>query len=93
MPTNDMVTIPFLLGAIAMAGFVAGLVFLRYYRRTRDRFFLFFAASFWLDALGRIWMAARSVSDDGDAAVYTVRILAFALILLAILDKNWPGRR
>lgn len=36
----------FLAGPIAMASFVAGLVFLRFHRRTSDRLFLFFAASF-----------------------------------------------
>ena len=33
-----------LLGGIAVGSFIAGLFFLRYWRITRDRFFLFFAA-------------------------------------------------
>ena len=35
-----------LLGAISMASLIAGLFFLRFWKDTGDRFFLFFAVSF-----------------------------------------------
>ena len=37
-----------LMGAIAAGWLVAGLFFFRFWRQTRDRFFLWFALSFWL---------------------------------------------
>ncbi|MDC8012811.1 DUF5985 family protein [Tahibacter soli] len=84
--------VDFTTGAIAMASFVAGLVFLRFFRRTRDRIFVFFVAAFWLDAAGRTLEVALRLSDENDALVYLVRLVAYGLILAAILDKNRPRR-
>jgi len=80
--------IEFLLGATAMATAIVGLVFLRFYRRTRDRFFLFFAGAFWLETLGRVWMWQRNPLDENETVVYVIRLIAYGLILAAILDKN-----
>lgn len=82
----------FLHGAIAAAAAIAGLVFLRYFRHTHDRFFLFLTASFWLETAGRIWSVVYLEADD-DASVYVLRAISYALILAAILDKNLPKRR
>lgn len=77
-----------LLGAIAVASFTVGLFFLRYWVSTRDRFFLYFAASFWLEAGNRVAMAAlRSWSEDMPVH-YLLRLLAYTLILVAIWEKN-----
>ena len=43
-----------LTGAIAIGWLLAGLFFFRFWRRTRDRFFLWFALSFWLEACNRV---------------------------------------
>jgi hypothetical protein len=80
----------FLASAIAMACVVAGLVFLRFHRRTSDRLFLFFAASFWLDAFGRTLEVALQLSEDGGSILYVIRVFAYGLILIGILDKNRP---
>ncbi len=82
----------FLAGAIAMASFVAGLVFLRFHRRTSDRLFLFFAASFWLDAFSRTLEVALQLSDDSGSILYIIRVVAYGLILIGILDKNRPSQ-
>lgn len=80
--------IEFLLGATAMASAVVGLVFMRFYRRTRDRLFLFFGAAFWLETLSRIWMWQRNPLDENETVVYVIRLIAYGLIIAAILDKN-----
>ena len=49
-----------LLGGIAAGCFVVGLGFLRYWRSTRDRFFLFFMLSFWIEAANRVHMAVTA---------------------------------
>ncbi|HET9643282.1 MAG TPA: DUF5985 family protein [Burkholderiaceae bacterium] len=77
-----------LLGAIAMGFFVAGLLFLRYWHSTRDRFFLFFMLSFWVEAANRVHIAINQAWSEGSPTYYLVRLLAFALILIAIWDKN-----
>lgn len=82
----------FLFGAIAAASAVAGLIFLRFHRRTHDRFFLYFAASFWIEAIGRWCTATFNWADDNNTAMYALRIVAYGLILVAILDKNLPRR-
>jgi hypothetical protein len=80
--------IEFLLGATAMASAIVGLMFLRFHRRTRDRFFLFFAGAFWLETLSRVWMWQRNPLDENETVVYVIRLIAYGLILAAILDKN-----
>jgi hypothetical protein len=83
-----------LLGGIAIGSFVAGLFFLRYWRSTRDRFFLFFMLAFWIEAVNRLDMALTDSWNEDDSPVhYLVRLLTYGLILLAIWDKNRPGRR
>ncbi len=77
-----------LLGAIAMASLIAGLFFLRFWRDTGDRLFLFFAISFLVEGVNR---AALGLSDDpneGRPFFYFVRFLSFLLILIAIVQKN-----
>lgn len=51
-----------LLGAVAMASFVATLFFLKFWRQTRDRFFLLFAVAFALDAATRLTLALSELS-------------------------------
>jgi hypothetical protein len=80
----------FLLGLIVMGCLVAGLFFLRFWRKTRDRLFAVFAAAFWLLALN--WTLVALVSrEEARPALYAIRLLAFVLILLGIADKNRAG--
>lgn len=82
-----------LLGGIAVANLVAGLFFLRYWRSSRDRFFLFLAASFWIEAVNRIGMLVAGTSDEDPPVYLLVRLLSYGLILVAIWDKNRSRRR
>jgi drug/metabolite transporter superfamily protein YnfA len=78
----------FLSGMAAALCLVAGLFFLRFWRKTRDRFFAFFAAAFWLMALHRVVMLFLRDNNEHLVAAYSIRLLAFVLILVAIVDKN-----
>ena len=77
-----------ILGAIAMASWVAALFFLRFWKNTRDRFFLFFAVAFFAEALNRAALGLTPVSHEQEPFFYLVRLFAFGLILVAIIDKN-----
>ncbi|MGZ5432901.1 MAG: DUF5985 family protein [Thermoanaerobaculia bacterium] len=67
---------------------VAGLFFLRFWRASRDRLFALFAAAFWILAIQRLLLSiTRSVFED-QAIFYTLRLLAFVIIIVAIVDKN-----
>jgi hypothetical protein len=84
---------PVLAGAVAMASFVAALFFLKYWRQTRDSFFLLFALAFGIDALSRFVLGIAQVSDESEPLYYIPRLLAFSLIILAIVLKNRPGKQ
>lgn len=81
----------FLRGAIAMGHAVAGLFFLRFYWQTRDRFFVLFAAAFFL--LGGTRVGMIFLADPMEQHfLYWLRFASYLLILGAILDKNLPRR-
>jgi hypothetical protein len=85
---------PFILGMVVMACAVAGVFFLRFWRRTRDRLFAIFAVAFWL--LGLNWLLLAFTDPDAETqrlVLYTLRAVAFILILIAILDKNRKSAR
>jgi len=77
-----------LLGGITVGSTVAGLFFLRFWNRTNDRLFLFFSFAFFLLAINRIVMAIDAVSSDEDPVIYLMRLVAYGLIIFAIVDKN-----
>jgi hypothetical protein len=82
----------FLLGAVAMGSLVAGLFFLRFWRETKDRLFLAFAVSFFVEGVNRTVLALTPTPQEGAPFFYLVRLLAFLLIFLAVLDKNRATR-
>ncbi len=77
-----------ILGAITMASLVAGLFFLRFWRDTHDRFFLFFAIALFIEGINRALLGLVDVTKEREPLFYLVRLLTFGLILVAILDKN-----
>ena len=80
-------------GAIVMGYAVAGLFFLRFWRETRDRLFVIFAAAFWILGLQRLALTfSRNMVED-DTGLYLIRLFAFLLILGAIVDKNRSSPR
>jgi len=77
----------FLLGTLVIACFVVGLYFLRFWRKTRDRLFAIFAVAFWV--MGLNWMLLAFIQqDEVRTALYLLRLGAFVLILIGIIDKN-----
>ena len=85
-----------LLGAISMASLIAGLFFLRFWKDTGDRFFLFFAISFLIEGVNRAALGFTADPNEGRPFFYFVRFLSFLLILIAIVQKNMtknpPGK-
>jgi hypothetical protein len=81
-----------LVGGIATASIVAGLFFLRFWRSTRDRFFLFFAFSFWIEGVNRLVLFHWVGPDEDAPGYYLIRVIAYGLIIAAIVDKNRARR-
>ena len=82
-----------LTGAVAMASLVAALFFLKFWRQTRDYFFLLFALAFALDAATRFALGLVHVSSEMEPLFYLPRLVTFGLIIVAIVQKNRPTRR
>ena len=83
----------FLQGFSVAAAFVAGLIFLRFWRESRDRLFVHFAIGFWL--IGASWAALGVFGAPAEEArpyVYGLRLVAFLLIVTGIVVKNRSRR-
>ena len=80
--------IPFLSGAVSAGFLVAGLFFLRFWRRSRDGLFAAFAIAFWLLGLNQALLTFSSVPAEERTWLFLLRLAAFVLILAAIWRKN-----
>lgn len=78
----------FLLGMIFTTSLVAGVFFLKFWRRTGDPLFLAFAAAFTIEGLNRLSFLLLQNPAEGHPAIYLVRLLAFLLIIGAIVSRN-----
>lgn len=77
-----------LVGGIVVASAVAGLFFLRFWKSTNDRFFLLFALAFWIEGVQRFAVYYWFRGDGASPVAYLPRLLAYALIIIAIVGKN-----
>ena len=78
----------FLWGALAMACAVAGLFFLRFFRDTADRLFVFFAVAFGLLAVHWVGLGLVNPDVEGRHYLFAIRLAAFVTILAGVIDKN-----
>lgn len=79
----------FMNGATMVASLVITLFFLRFYRDTRDRFFLLFSQAFFLLGVERVVLELIGrTSSETHSGVYLFRCLAFIIIIYAVIDKN-----
>lgn len=78
----------FLSGAVVMASMVIALFFLRFWRTAGDRFFLFLALSFVLQAAGRLIVEPAHLMSEDAPLQYLLRLAAYSMILVAVIDKN-----
>ena len=83
----------FLAGAVTLAYIIAALHFVHFWKRTSDRLFFNFALAFGLLALNQLVVFVVGASDERGSYAYIMRVLAFVLILVAIIDKNTFARR
>ena len=80
--------IDFLSGAITMGFIVAGLFFLRFWKRTRESLFIAFALAFWLLGLTQALLTFSSIPIEERSWLFLLRLAAFLLILVSIWGKN-----
>lgn len=82
----------FIHGMIMGMLLVAGVFFLRYWRGSGDRLYAMFALAFFILGVNRALLATyahtSATSQEHHALLYAIRLAAFLIILLAIVDKN-----
>jgi len=78
----------FLSGAVALGFLICGLFFLRFWWRTHDQLFMAFAIAFALLGMGQAILALANIPTEERGSLYLIRLVAFALIIVAILRKN-----
>jgi hypothetical protein len=81
----------FLSGAITMGFVVAGLFFLRFWKRTHEGLFVAFALAFWLLGLTQALLTFTNIPVEERSWLYLLRLAAFSLILGSIWVKNRKG--
>ncbi len=91
-----MTLLGFLVGVFAITFAASGVFFLKFWKESRDSFFLYFAIACFLFFFERIVVISLDSSynllgssSEELAWVYLLRLSAFAVILAAILKKNF----
>ena len=80
----------FLAGAIVMGFAVAALMFLKFWRRTREGLFLAFSGAFLLLGVTQGLLTLGNFHNEERSWLYLLRLAAFLLILFAMW---WQNRR
>ena len=83
-----MTIFDFLSGSITLGFLIAGLFFLRFWKRTNDSLFLAFAAAFTLLGLGQAIQVLANIPEEERSYIFLIRLAAFIIILAAIVRKN-----
>jgi hypothetical protein len=83
----------FIWGCLATASLTVSLFFMRFWRLSRERLFCFFALAFL--ALAANWAALALINPPVESRhyVYLLRLTAFLLIIVGIVDKNRRSAR
>lgn len=77
-----------LIGAIAVLNLVIMMYFLKFWKDTKDVFFILFAASFLIECVNRALYGLNADPFESNVEYYLVRMLAYLCIFAAIMLKN-----
>jgi hypothetical protein len=79
---------PFLFGALCMGCALIGIYFLRYWKNSRDPLFVWFSVAFWVMAANWLGLALTDPESESRHTLYLLRLAAFVLIIVGIVNKN-----
>ena len=83
-----MPNVPFIHGAVAMGCVIVALFFLRFWQQSRDTLLLWFSAAFTVLAVSYVLLGLVTFATEWRVYIFMLRLMAFSLILFAIIDKN-----
>lgn len=72
----------------AMGCLGVAVCFLSFWRQTADRLFFLFALAFALFGVNMLLLAAINPAHESRHLIYLIRLAAFLVIIVAIIDKN-----
>lgn len=75
-------------GALVAGYLVVALFFLRFWNASRDRLFGLFAGAFGVLAAQRLALSLTGEYLENQTMFYLLRLAAFVVIIVAIVDKN-----
>lgn len=79
----------FLSGSVVACFAVCSLVFLSFWRQSRDDLFLAFALAFAFLGAGQATSALLDIPTEDRGYIYLFRLAAFGIILIAVGRKNF----
>lgn len=85
--------IQLLSGMFVGMGLAVGLFFCRFWQKTRERLFALLALVFLLLSIERCVLAFVPAGHESRHFIFIVRLLAFALLIIGIVDKNRQSPR
>lgn len=83
----------FVYGALAAGYLIAGVFFLRFWTKTRERLLLIFACAFWLLAISQTLLGILDLDREEQSWIYLIRLSAFSLIIVGIVSVNLRRKR
>jgi hypothetical protein len=75
-------------GMLTMASLVASWFFVRYWRASGERLFVFFAVAFAMLAVNWLTLSIVDPAFEARHLIYLIRLAAFLVIIVGIIDKN-----
>ena len=75
-------------GASMACCWMLALIFYKFWIKGSDRLFAFFALSFTLMGTERLILALVDAKNEYQPAFYLFRLIAFLIIIAAVVDKN-----
>jgi hypothetical protein len=78
-------------GGIAVAFAMIGVCFIRFWRSSRNRLFLLFGIAFFVLVAERVILVLVNPDNEVAPYIYSMRLVAFAIIIAAIVDQNRQG--
>jgi hypothetical protein len=78
----------FLLGIIVTGSLAAAGFFFRFWRKTGELLFLAFSLAFLIEGINRASFLSLDDPTGGSVVAYSIRLVSYLLILMAIAHKN-----
>lgn len=75
-------------GMLTVLYAVIALFFLKFWRRSHDRLFAWFATAFLVLTSQRLALGLTREWSESNVWLYGLRLVAFSLIIIAIVEKN-----